>query len=139
MKLVLLELRRVLDREPWWAEFWSATTALMWAAMTYSSLDRFRDWSSMRVLSEIGNDHFWFILGFGLGSSQIAVLAMNRRWARWLMAVAQGWFWGVLTLGVWVATPWSPVVAVYAGWCAINVFSIVRLLRPMLVSAWPVQ
>jgi hypothetical protein len=139
MKLLLFEFRRFLDREPWCAEFWSGTTALIWAMMTYSGLERFRDWPSMRVLCEIGNDHFWHLLGLGLGACQIAVLVSDRRWARWLVAVAQGWFWGVLTLAVWVATPWSPAVAIYAGWCAINVSSIMRLLRPMLVSAWPVH
>lgn len=134
--VVRMEIRRVLEQEPWWAEFWSAATAVLWAGMTYLSLERFYEWPSVRVLSEIGDGRFWCLLGFGLGFSQVVALAMNRRWARWVVALAQGWFWGVLTLGVWIAEPWSPAVAVYAGWCAINVFSIVRLLRPLPCSVW---
>jgi hypothetical protein len=114
-------------------------TALAWSAMIRASLDRFQDWPSMRVLGEIGTDRFWHILGFGLGFCQISALALESRWGRWVTAVALGWFWGVLTLGVWIATPWSPAVAVYAGWCAINLFSIMRLLRPLLYSAWPAK
>ena len=129
--VVRFDFHRVFDRESWWAEFWSAATAVLWAGMTYSSSESFHVWPSMRVLSEIGDGRFWHVLGFGLGFSQWVVLAFNRHWARWVVALAQGWFWGVLTLGVWIATPWSPAVAVYAGWCAINVFSIVRQLRPL--------
>ena len=139
MHSLSVEVRRVLDREPWWAEFWSAITALLWAILTYSSLDRLHDWPSMRVVSELGPDRFWHLLGLGLGLCQIVALVADGRWMRWGVAIAQGWFWGVLTLGVWVATPWSPAVAVYAGWCAINVFSTMRLLRPLLSSSWPVR
>lgn len=139
MTSLALDVRRVLAREPWWTEFWSATTALLWAGMTRSSLNWLYEWPSMRVLSEIGTVRFWWVLGFGLGLCQILALAWDERWARWLVAVAQGWFWGILTLAVWIAAPWSPAVAVYAGWCAINMFSTMRLLRPLLSSAWPVQ
>ena len=120
---------RLFEREPWWAEFWSALTAVLWAGLTYASLETMREWPSMRLLVQIGDDRFWHLLGFGLGFGQLMFLASNRRWLRWGAALAQGWFWGVLTLGVWVATPWSPAVAVYAGWCGINVFSVLRLLQ----------
>ena len=123
-------LKQVFSREPWWAEFWSAITAVLWAGLTYASLEKMRDWPSMQLLVEIGDDRFWHMLGFGLGICQIVFLTWDRRWLRWGTALAQGWFWGVLTLGVWVATPWSPAVAVYAGWCGINVYSVLRLMRP---------
>ena len=123
-----------LSREPWWAEFWSAATAALWAGLSYSSVERLEDWPSMQVLVEIGDDRFWHRLGFGLGFVQLVALACNGRWLRWGSALTQGWFWGVLTLGVWAATPWSPAVAVYAGWCGINVFSALRLLRPPALS-----
>ncbi len=139
IRLLKYEARRLLDWEPWWAEFCSATTAVLWTALTYFCLGHFQDWPSMRVLNEIGDERFWHLLGFGLGSFQIAVLAADWRWGRWLSAAAQGWFWGILTLGVWVATPWSPTIAIYAGWCAVNVLSIMRLHRPVLCSAWPVH
>lgn len=124
------------SREPWWAEFWSASTAVIWAGLSYSSAERLRDWPSMRILIEIGDDRFWHLVGFGLGLIQLIVLVWDRQWMRWGAALVQGWFWGVLTLGVWAATPWSPAVAVYAGWCGINVFSALRLLRrPSLTVA----
>ena len=126
---------RVFHREPWWAEFWSAMTALLWAGMTYASLEKLRDWPSMQLLVMIGDDRFWHLLGFGLGLSQIVFLTLDQRWLRWATALAQGWFWGLLTLGVWIATPWSPSVAVYAGWCGLNVYSVLRLMRPDSMAA----
>ncbi len=126
-------LRRVvsamLRREPWWAEFWSALTALAWAGLSVASVSELRDWPSMRVLTEIGGDRFWHVVGFGSGLSQLLFLLWDQRWLRWGAAVVLCWFWGVLTVGVWQAVPWAPGVAVYAGWCGINMFSILRLLR----------
>ena len=122
-------LRRLLGRETWWAEFWSACTTILWAALSYAEDSRLRHWPSMRVLLELGDDRFWHLLGFGVGLLQIVCLASDRRWLRWGAALTQGWFWAVLTVGVWAATPWSPAVAVHAGWCAINVLSVLRVPR----------
>ena len=116
-------------REPWWAEFWSAMTAVWWSALSFASMDPLRGWPSMRVLSELGGDRFWHLVGVGLGGAQMVFLLCDHRWLRWVAAVALCYFWGVLTLGVWAATPWAPSTAIYAGWCGINVFSILRLLR----------
>lgn len=118
---------RVFRREPWWAEFWSAVTAIAWAGMSWGSGNELDAWPSMRVLLRIGDEGFWHAAGFGLGALQLAFLLGNRRWLRWGGAMAMGWFWAVLTLGVSVAG--APGVAVYAGWCGINVFSVLRLLR----------
>ena len=119
----------ILLREPWWAEFWSASTVLAWASMSSFSGTPLEVWPSMRVLLHLTSDRGWHEIGFGLGVSQLVFLMFDRRWLRWGAAVALSWFWGVLTLGVWEAVPWAPAVAVYAGWCGINAFSILRLLR----------
>lgn len=126
---VLKNAAVILQREPWWAEFWSAITALAWAGLSYASRDNLDVWPSMQVLSRIGDDRFWHLVAFGLGMSQLLFLLCNQRWLRWTAALLLCWFWAVLTLGVWVAVPWAPGVAVYAGWCGVNVFSILRHLR----------
>ena len=128
-RLFLQSFGEVFAREPWWAEFWSAITAVIWAGLSYVSVEGFRDWPSMRVLAELGDDRVWHVIGFSLGALQFLFLLFNHRWLRWAAAISLGWFWAVLTLGVWVAVPWAPGVAVYAGWCGINVFSVLRLLR----------
>lgn len=122
----------------WWAELWSAITAVIWSTVTCLSVQKLVECPSMRVLAEIGDDRFWHVLGFGLGLGQAVMLGCDRRWGRWargMFAVAQGWFWGVLALGMWVATSWSLAVAVYAGWCLLNVASIMRLRLPLLARA----
>lgn len=119
----------IFRREPWWAEFWSAMTAVMWSLLSSVSMGALRYWPSMRVLTELGGDRFWHVAGVAMGAMQFLFLLYDQRWLRWGAAIGMCWFWGVLTLGVWVATPWAPAVAVYAGWCGINLFSILRLLR----------
>lgn len=119
----------ILRREPWWAEFWSALTTLAWVGLSYASTEQLAVWPSMQVLLRIGDDRFWHLVGLGLGLAQLLFLLCNRRWLRWGAAIFLCWFWAVLTLGVWVAVPWAPGVAVYAGWCGVNVFSILRHLH----------
>lgn len=118
---------RVLRREPWWAEFWSAATAIAWSMSAFRGVEA---WPSMQVLLQLGGEPFWHAAGLGLGLAQLAFLLADRRALRWCGAVAMCWFWAVLTLGVWAAVPGSPGVAVYAGWVGANVFSILRLVRP---------
>ena len=121
--------RCVMRREPWWAEFWSGSTAMAWAWFSWSGPGRMEMWPSMQVLLRLGDDAVWAILGVGLGGLQLLALLLDRRWCRWGGAIVMGWFWAVLTLGVWMAVPGAPSAAVYAGWCGANLFSIVRLLR----------
>ncbi len=120
---------RVFRREPWWAEFWSALTALAWAGLSWGNANDLDAWPSMQVLLRLGGERTWHLLAGGLGLAQLLFLLVDYRWLRWGGAVAGCWFWAVLTLGIWVAVPWAPGVAVYAGWCGINAFSILRLLR----------
>ena len=114
-------------REPWWAELWSGLTAVGWGATGVAATGV---WPSMAVLARLGGVGFWEAAGLGLGCVQLALLAADARWLRWAGEAGMAWFWGVLTLGVWVAVPGAPAVAVYAGWCGINLYSSVRLLRP---------
>ena len=121
--------RAVFWREPWWAEFWSAATALAWSYLSYVSRLDLAQWPSMQVLTDVADGRAWHAIAMGLGVAQLLFLLLDQRWMRWGIAIAMCWFWGVLTLGVWAATPWAPGVAVYAGWCGTNVFSILRLIR----------
>ena len=120
----------VLRREPWWAEFWSGATAISWAAVSLSDAGAMEVWPSMSVLLQLGGERFWHAAGLGLGAAQLGFLLLDQRWLRWAAAIAMCWFWAVLTLAVWAAVPGSPGVAVYAGWCGTNLFSILRLVRP---------
>lgn len=121
----------VLRREPWWAEFWSAITAITWAGLSYASPADMERWPSMQFLLRIMPDDCWQALGLTMGVAQMGALLGDWRWLRWGGAVVMCWFWALLTLGVWMAVPWAPGTAVYAGWAGINIFSILRLLRPI--------
>lgn len=127
--VILRRATLIFRREPWWAEFWSAATAMAWAGLSWISTDNLAVWPSMQVLLRIGDDRFWHVVAFGLGAGQVAFLVADHRWLRWIAALALCWFWAVMTIGVWMAVPWAPTVVVYGGWCGINVFSILRLLR----------
>lgn len=127
---VVSHLRWVFSRSPWAADLGSALTAVGWAIVMWAAPHDMVAWPAMLVLVNIADQEAWEAAGLALGLGQFAAMAVDRRWMRWTAAVALSWFWGVLAVGVWSATPWNPATVAYAGWCAINVFSILRLLRP---------
>lgn len=129
LQRMALGARTMFRREPWWAEFWSAIVAVAWSFLSAASRTELSEWPSMQVLTDLADAQVWHLVAAGLGVSQLMYLVLDARWLRWAMAIVMCWFWGVLTAGVWTATPWAPGVAVYAGWCGINVFSILRLVR----------
>lgn len=120
----------VFSRSPWAADLGSAMTALTWSLMFTLAPKDMTDWESMRLLETLATQDAWQAMAMVLSVVQLVATIMNYRWLRWGAALVAAWFWGVLTLGVWSATPWNPAVAAYAGWCGINLFSILRLLRP---------
>lgn len=137
MRLVLAvvaHLRLFFKREPWVSELCSALTALGWVSLSYVSRDNLAYWPSMKVLLSIGDDRFWHLLGLALGIGQFLFVIFDQWLLRWMASLVLCWFWCVLTLGVWYATPWAPAVAVYAGWGAANLFSVIRLPRRPGVS-----
>ena len=84
--------KQAFQREPWWAEFWSAVTAIGWAVVSWTSPDALGAWPSMQVLLRVGGEQFWQLAGFGLGVGQLWFLVADRRWLRWGVAVMMCWF-----------------------------------------------
>ncbi len=126
-KQLARELAISLRGDVWWAELWSGMTALCWALFSLRYQHELAP--SMQMPVRLGDAGIWQLLSFALGSAQLFILILNHKWLRWAAAMLMGWFWGVLTLGVWTTGPWAPGVVVYAGWCGINVFSILRQLQ----------
>ena len=123
-------LRRVFWRSPWAAELGCALAAMLWAVLSWAGPRDMEAWPSMLFLLRLAPDEFWQAAGLSLGFWQAAFLVLDCRWGRWALALALGWFWSLLTLGVWIATPWAPGAAAYGGWAVVSVFSVLRLLRP---------
>ncbi len=84
----------------------------------------------MKVLLRIAPQEAWQALALVIGFAQFGFMLLNHRPMRWVMAGVAAWFWGSMAFGVWVATPWNPAAVAYAGWCGLNAFSIIRLMRP---------
>ena len=126
---IIGHLRRVFWRSPWAAEMGCALTTMAWGGMLWAAPGDMDAWPSMALLLRLAPDEAWQALGVSLGFWQVVSLLLDWRWGRWAMAGAMGWFWSVLALAVWTATPWAPHAAAYAGWAMVNVFSVLRLLR----------
>ena len=123
-------IRRVFWRSPWAAECASSVTAMAWAAVIGAAPNDLEIWPGMALMLRLCSQEFLTATSLVLGAGQFLMLALDVRWGRWCMAVLMCWFWSVLALAVWVATPWSPHAAMYGGAAIACLLSLLRLFRP---------
>jgi hypothetical protein len=119
----------IFRREPWWAEFWSASFAIGWAAVFFcTKADTFGQ-SALWFLSRAHGGAGWACYSLFAGLAQMTFLLWNRRLLRWCAAIVMGWFPWMIALSLALEPQITPSIAVYGGWAGINTFSVLRLLR----------
>lgn len=122
-------MKRLLHREPWWAEFWAAMAAASWAiwsrAGTYGwSMDERPAWAqATRLMGE----EWWQLIAFILGAIQLGVVLTDQRQGRRLLACAGVFFWSCLTGFLWQVDRSAPSLALYVVMFGINGYSLLRL------------
>ena len=122
-------MRRLLYREPWWAEFWAALGALIWSMWTRAGnygigLGDRPAWSQATRL--MGED-WWQLVALLLGGIQIAVVLTDHRRGRRLLACAGVFFWSCLMGFLWQVDRYAPSLALYVVMFGINGYSLLRL------------
>ena len=119
----------LLQREHWWAEFWSGVVAVGWAMLNFFSSQDLSLLGSYRLLIAIQPELFWEGIATVLGIAQIAFLAADLRWPRLVAAAGCAWFYSVLAasivFGAENLTPTWPLIVGYVG---INLFALGRLV-----------
>ena len=126
---ILEHVIAVFSNEPWYAEVFSSLSTLAWGTLTLLKGTDLHALATMPAITDIVSDDLWGFAAVALGAAQFLALLLDSRRLRWLVALPLCWFWGVLTMVVWSTVPMYPGVAAYAGWCAINAFSVGRLPR----------
>lgn len=122
-------IRSIFDREPWWAELWSALAAFGWAVISYDSPDSIQLRPAYWGLSMIAGSGFWEFAGALIGLVQFASLMACNRQCRWASAFVASWWWVFLTMAFFQNDPQAPSLALYVVFGAINLFSMVKLAR----------
>jgi hypothetical protein len=116
---------RAIDREIWWAEFWSCLGALAWGVLLRLYAQELRGYPSLWLVLEMWPVDSWAILSICLSLLQLTALLLNRKELRWGRCLLLCSLWGVLTSGVWAALP--PLAVPYGVLCGINMYSVLRL------------
>lgn len=124
---LLVNIKTVFDREPWWAEFWSAIACIGWSVISISSNQSLSDRPALAILSMIAVPKFWEITGFFIGFFQFSALITGCHFGRRSAAFVAGWWWFFLTLSITLLDPAAPSIALYAVFGAINIFSMLKL------------
>lgn len=123
----LTRLHALLHREPWWAEWWSATGAIAWACWIVWQPLELADREPYQVISFIASDAQWACIGLIIGATQLVAVSLDHRWARFGAAFLAGLFWVCLAYGLWLGNMSAPGAAVYAVLGAANMTSLVLL------------
>ena len=122
-------MKRLLHREPWWAEFWAALAAISWAVWSRAgsyglSMDDRPVWSqATRLMGE----EAWQLMAFSLGTMQMAMVLTDRRPGRRAFACIGVFFWSCLTGFLWQVDRAAPSLALYVVMFGINGYSLLRL------------
>ena len=119
--------RLVVNKEPWWAEFWSASAAISWALISVSNYGDVTLRAVFSGLGELANPHFWEAAGIVLGGAQIWALFNGDKWARWTVAFLMSWWWSLLTIVIVIADIAAPSWGLYACFAGINLVSMMRV------------
>jgi hypothetical protein len=122
-------LKVIFEREPWWAEWWSAVVVSCYTAASVFAPSEVDARPAFEVLYEVGTPFFWEVTGLILGISQMVALLADWRRMRWGMAIFLCIWWGVHSVAVYSADPHARIVIFYLAFTGINLFSILRLLK----------
>ena len=120
------KLTAILQREHWWAEFWSAVVALMWAAMSLWQPGIEGSPAYYALYASV--PRAWMI-GIGVAVSVVQIAGLIGNWAtlRWVAAAMASWFYmmifqSFLTDGYVLAN-----IAPWLGYVGANIFVLCRL------------
>lgn len=123
------EIKTILGREPWWAEFWSAIASILWVALSMhneGSTDQYYLYFQLNLLV---NPLFWETTGLLIGVFQMLALLLSSKKLRWGAAFFASWWWVFLSVSLFVNFSTAPSLALYAVFACINLFSMIRLAR----------
>lgn len=122
-------LKIIFEREPWWAEWWSAVVVTSYTAVSVFNPSEVDQREAFKVLVEVGTPFFWEVTGLICGIHQMVSLLAEWRRMRWLAAILLCIWWGVHTVAVYVADPHARITLFYLAFTGINLFSILRLQK----------
>ena len=123
------QFNTVFSHEPWWVEFWSACTALLWAYIAQLSGDEIYANIIFIELSILARAQVWQVCAVVLGVCQLIALIINDYKIRWVMCFFASWFWSFLVLAILKTEPHPPGLALYISYACINLVSMIKLAR----------
>lgn len=126
---ILAHLKGTFAREPWWAELWAATAALLWASWVGLTGSDLTHGAAYSMILKIAGEEFWVYSGLLLGLTHISVVLADRKLTRRLTcAIASAW-WSTLFLSMLIMVPRAPGLALFFVMALINMVSATRTLR----------
>lgn len=127
--MVRVLIRRMVDHEPWWAEWWSAVAAIGWCLFVLARTDGLASYEGFRMMLAVAPPWAWYASSLALPAGQLWALRRDGRRARWWLAFAMAWWWTFVGLGVAMHGIVVPSLWFYIVFAGMNLNSVYRL-RP---------
>lgn len=120
------KLTTILRREHWWAEFWSAVVAMIWAILSMMQPNGAES-MSYYLLFASAPKAVMEAVGMSVFILQLAGLIGTSTALRWCAAALASWFYGLIFLSFYSAGVSIPTAAPWLGYIGINTFVLFRL------------
>lgn len=115
------------EREPWWAEFWAASAAIIWVIWSIAFTAGIVEIPTYRIITNVVPESIWYAAGFAGGVAQIYSLRKNLLKTRWWLCMFMAAWWGFLFIAVIMLSQPTPGLCFYLIFSAINDYSVYRL------------
>ena len=118
---------RMLDHEPWWAEFWSAVGAIAWCLTALAFSPGLHNMPTFAFAVTVLPEWMLYLFGLVTPSAQLWAVRRDHRAARLALAAVMCWWWAVMFLGLTIWSQFTPGMVLYAVPMCSNMVSVAKL------------
>ena len=118
--------RRMVDHEPWWAEWWAAVAALVWG-LAVSVMGGMEQYSGFALPLQVAPAWFWNALCVFVPMIQLWALRKDDKEARFCACFLMAWWWTFVGLAVAADGILIPSLIFYPVFAGMNLNSVFRL------------
>ncbi len=118
--------RRMVDHEPWWAEWWAAVAALAWCAAVVN-MGGMGQYPGFAFPLQVAPEWVWYAVCVFVPLAQLWALRRDERRARFWACFLMAWWWTFVGLAVVTRGVAVPSLTFYLVFAGMNLNSVLRL------------
>lgn len=106
-------LKVIMSKEPWWANFWAAWGAILWAGWSFGDPLVLTYSEALSIPRELLPAWMWPVIGLVGGTFQLFSILTDRKNYQWWGAMFMSWWWTFLFVSIIQIVPASGGLGLY--------------------------